>query len=414
LNSGFDYRSRLFLVLWTVNFMFTFSTNLIPTPRAYLTKLFVGGAEAATMEALGVMLSLGFAAATAGYFIGGFAADSLGKRRVVAVSFGVLATGCGMFAVAPNLYFLFLANFVEFFAAGLSSPAISALVADCSEQSSRGMAYGVFNLSWVSAGIVGPLLAGLVAQFVTLQTPFILAALVSVTGLFLAFLVKGKNLEKQAPGRNSGGVRKVSLRRDLPLRCVILIFSITNLLNGLLNGFINPVLNGMLLFKLEAAPAEYGLVLSLSSSLITGLVQLPGGKFTDKFGRKPLVLFGFLGAPLAVLLGFSRSLLDFSLIMGGISAVGNISSPAISAWLMDLIPEHRRASVSGVTQTLNGVGLTLGPSAGSYVWNSTKPDAIVSCGVAALLFVASLPFYLMLEEPKNGASQTDDPSQTVS
>jgi MFS family permease len=65
--------------------------------------------------------------------------------------------------------------------------------------------------------------------------------------------------------------------------------------------------------------------------LVTGLVQIPGGKLADRFGRKPLVLFGFLGVPLVALLGFSSSLMDFSLILGGISAVGNISSPAISA-----------------------------------------------------------------------------------
>ena len=196
---------------------------------------------------------------------------------------------------------------------------------------------------------------------------------------------------------------------------MILIFSVTNILNGLLNGFVNPVLNGMLLFKLEAAPAMYGLVLSLSSSLVTGLVQLPGGKLTDRFGRKPLVLFGFLGVPLIFLLGLSRSLLDFSFIMGGISAVGNISSPAISAWLMDLIPKQRRASVSGITQTLNGIGLTVGPNMGSYTWNATKPDAIIPCGISAVIFVASLPFYLMLKEPRkdsDGSQQTPATADT--
>jgi MFS family permease len=156
----------------------------------------------------------------------------------------------------------------------------------------------------------------------------------------------------------------------------------------------------MLLFKLQAAPAEYGIVLSLSSSLVTGLVQLPGGRLADKFGRKPLALLGFLGVPLVALLGFSGSLLDFALIMAGISAIGNISGPAISAWLMDLVPERRRARVSGITQAFSGVGLTAGPTSGSYVWNSTKPDATVSCGVAALIFAAGLPFYLMLKEPK--------------
>jgi MFS family permease len=406
LGNGFNYRSRIFLVLWTVNFLFSFSTNLIPTPRAYLTSAFLGGDQEATIEALGIMMSLGFAASTIGYFAGGFAAETLGKRRVVIASFAVLAVGCGIFAAAPSLYYLYLANFVEFFAAGFSSPAISALVADCSEQESRGMAYGVFNLSWVSPGIAAPLLAGFVAQYVNLQAPFVIALFVCIAGLFLAFLMRGKTTEKPSANEENGGKNEKPVSNGNPaLRRVIIIFSITNLLNGLLNGFINPVLNGMLMFKLQAAPAEYGLVLSLSSGLITGLVQIPGGRLTDKFGRKPLVLFSFFGAPLAVLMGFSRSLLDFSLVMGGISAVGNISSPAVSAWLMDLVPERRRASVSGVTQTLNGVGLTAGPNAGSYVWNSTKPDAAVSCGIAAVIFAAGLPFYLMLKEPKKEPSQ---------
>ena len=406
LSNGFNYKSRIFLVLWSVNFLFTFSTNLIPTSRAYLTKAFVGNVETATMEALGILLSLGSAAATIGYFAGGFAADAIGKKKVVILSFTVLAVGCGLFVIAPDLYGLYLANFVMFFASGFSSPAISALVADCSEQCSRGMAFGVFNLSWIASGVAAPLLAGYIAQFVNLYMPFMLAVLVSVAGLFAACLLKGKSVDKK--DKKSHEVEKTSTGASLGLKRVIIIFSVTNILNGLLNGFINPVLNGMLLFKLAAAPAEYGLVVSLSSSLVTGLVQVPGGRLADRFGRKPLVLFGFLGVPLAVLLGFSNSLLDFSLIMGGISAVGNISSPAISAWLMDLVPEHRRASVSGITQTLNGVGLTVGPSMGSYVWNATQPDAVIPCGIAAVIFAAAFPFYLMLKEPKKTVAQTSD------
>ena len=132
LNSSFNYRSRTFLVLWMVSFILSFSTRLVPTPRAYLTSAFAGNVEATTLEALGVMISLGFAAQTIGYFAGGFLADVAGRRRIVATSFIVLAAGCGLFAEAPNLYIMYASSFIEFFAAGLSSPAISALVADCS------------------------------------------------------------------------------------------------------------------------------------------------------------------------------------------------------------------------------------------------------------------------------------------
>jgi hypothetical protein len=77
---------------------------------------------------------------------------------------------------------------------------------------------------------------------------------------------------------------------------------------------------------------------------------------------------------------------------------------------MDLVPEEKRASVSGVTQALSGVGLTGGPSMGSYVWNATKPDALWSCAIAALIFAAGLPFYLVLEEPKRESRMAEGSS----
>jgi hypothetical protein len=70
----------------------------------------------------------------------------------------------------------------------------------------------------------------------------------------------------------------------------------------------------------------YGLVPSISSNLATGPVEVPRGKLTDKFARKPLVFLSILCFPLAFLLMFSRSFLDFSLIVGYISVVGNLSS----------------------------------------------------------------------------------------
>jgi hypothetical protein len=66
--------------------------------------------------------------------------------------------------------------------------------------------------------------------------------------------------------------------------------------------------------------------------------------------------------------------------------------------MMDLVPQHRQASASGITQTLNGVGLSAGPTPGSYAWNSTKHDPTVPCGIAARIFAVALPFYLMLKE----------------
>lgn len=394
-----------------MNFLLTFAVSLIATPIPYLIRQFVTGqdVQSATTAAYGIVLSLGCVAVTLGYFLGGFLADVAGRRTIVISSFIILAVGFGLFAVTPNLYILFLARFVQMFGLGFSTPAISALVADYSEQRSRGMAYGVYNLSWITAQIPAPFLGGVIAQFVDIRTPFFMAIYISIIGLPFSILMKGKHAEKkQVTEEENIPVNEMASRQAVSLQRVILIFSLTNLANGLLNGFIGPLLNGLLMFKLNADLTMYGLVSSIAFGVVTGLVQIPGGKLADKFGRKPLVLFAFLGTPLVLALAFSQSLWEFALMMGALSAIGNISSPAVSAWLMDFVPKHKRATVSGITRTLNGVGLSIGPTAGSYVWNSSSPDTVVPFGVASLIYVIGLLFYLMLKEPRKISSETPE------
>jgi len=411
-----NYKSRVFVVLWTLNFLLTFAVSMISTPIPYLTREFVAGedVQSATMAAYGVILSLGYVALTVGSLLGGFVADAVGRKRVVFLSFIVLAVGCGLFAVAPSLYWLFLAAFIEMFSVGFSGPAISALVADYSAQGSRGMAYGVFNLSWVTAQIPAPLLGGVIAQFLNLRTPFVIAVSIGIIGMLFSMTMKGRNVEKrQVAEKGTVVIEKLDLKQDRSLKRVVILFGLTRLLNGLANGFISPLLNGFLMFRLKADLTEFGLVFSIAAGVVTGLVQVPGGKLADKFGRKPLVLFGFLAVPLIFIASFSRSLLEFMLLIGAVCAVGNISGPAVSAWLMDLVPEHKRASVSGITQTLNGAGLSVGPAFGSFVWNYTMPDVNTPFGVVAIMFALPLPFYLMVAEPRRVSAQTTEAPLSV-
>jgi MFS family permease len=410
--NAFNYRSRVFLVLWVVNFLLYFAVALITTPVPYLIREFVPSqdVERATNAAYSIALSLGYVATTLGYLLGGFIADAAGRKKIVTTSFIILATGFGLFTLTPNLYFLFLARFILMFGLGFSAPALSALVADYSAQSSRGMAYGVYNLSSITAQIPAPLLGGAIAQFVNIRTPFMIAIFISIVGLLFSILMKGKHVEKRrvTGGEKNTAIDELPPRQSMSLKKVLFIFSLTNLMNGLLNGFLGPLFNSLLMFTLKVNPTEYGLVSSLASGVVTALVQIPGGKITDRFGRKPLILFAFLGAPLVFALSFSQSIWEFILIMGALSAIGNISAPATAAWLMDFVPKSKRASVSGITRTLNGIGLSIGPNVGFYVLNLTMSNAVIPFGIASLLYMTGLSFYLSLKEPRKISPQTTE------
>ena len=103
------------------------------------------------------------------------------------------------------------------------------------------MAFGVFNLSWIVAGIAAPLLAGFMAQFINLYMPFILAVSISMAGLFASYLIKERDLSKKDEIGEDDVARSAS-ESHVGLRRVVVIFGITNILNGLLNGFVNPIL----------------------------------------------------------------------------------------------------------------------------------------------------------------------------
>jgi MFS family permease len=155
-------------------FLSTFSISLISTQSPYLIQQFVigGDVEKATVDAIGIFISLGYLALTLGNLTGGFLSDVISRRTIVSASVMILAVGCGLFAIAPSLTFVYVASFVEMFANGFSLPAIRAPVADYSTQASRGKAYGVFNLSWITAQIPAPLLGGALAQWFCLRFPF--------------------------------------------------------------------------------------------------------------------------------------------------------------------------------------------------------------------------------------------------
>lgn len=164
-------------------------------------------------------------------------------------------------------------------------------------------------------------------------------------------------------------------------------------------GFIIPLIPDYIT-RFGGAPALAGLlaaVYALGQFFAAPIV----GRLSDKYGRKPLLLFSIGGTFLSLLLlGFSRSLVlvFVARLLDGLTG-GNIT--VAQSYIVDITDEKNRARGLGLIGMAFGLGFILGPLFGGLlsVYGLAVP-AFVAAGIAflnLLLITFKLPESLTLE-----------------
>lgn len=388
------------LLLVIVSFTGFASSMISSSPVFFLVKDLVGGTQDATIAFFGVLVSVSSVAMIAANSLGGLLADRVGKKKVITLAAGILTPSLLVYTIVPNVFWVGVAYFVHMFSMSLFQPAFTAFVADLSRVSSRGKTFGRFNVFWIGSTVPAPLIGGFLVDRVGLYFPFIVAAFVSLVGLTASFALTGV-----VAGNSSE--EDVSAEKDdkkvlMPFASVMLFFGAIGFFTGLANGLLAPLIRMYPVFKLNANATELGMVFSLGSSLMTTLVQVPGGGLTDRFGRKPLMLFSLLGAPFVVGLAFTGSVYGFILVFAGMVALGNIGSPAYQAWLMELVSDAKRARAWGMINAITGAGMFFGPFLSTWIYES-QPLIAIPFIVAAVPWILQVPPILKLKETKTAS-----------
>jgi len=110
--------------------------------------------------------------------------------------------------------------------------------------------------------------------------------------------------------------------------------------------------------KLDSAtPYLIGLALG-SYGLAQGILQIPFGMLSDKYGRKPIILFGFILFALGSLIGALSDSIYSMIIARTIQGSGAIGSVLI-ALLSDLIPTEKRTLSMAIIGSTIGISFSL-------------------------------------------------------
>ncbi len=161
-------------------------------------------------------------------------------------------------------------------------------------------------------------------------------------------------------------------------------------------------------------------ILVLSYSAAQLLFAPIWGRFSDRFGRRPILIIGLLGSAASYLVfAYAGSILVLlvSRIMAGI---GGANIPVAQAYIADITPPKDRAGNMGLIGAAFGLGFIFGPAIGGLLAPvaAELPGLAAAglCGANAILAIFLLPESLSRDERKTLAvvrAETMQPGVTL-
>lgn len=178
-------------------------------------------------------------------------------------------------------------------------------------------------------------------------------------------------------------------------RASIVVLLVTLMINMIGVGLLMPVLPQLiedLAGSIASGSAVYGLILALYAAMQFVFGPLLGA-LSDRYGRRPVILFSLAGLGIHyLLLGLAPTLVMLALVRAAGGMMG-ASVSAASAYIADVSPPERRAQSFGLIGIAFGLGFIIGPVLGGVLGEvDIRLPFYVAAGLCAANFVLAWLF----------------------
>jgi MFS family permease len=336
---------------WVSLFTDAASDMIYPLLPLFLLELKGGAIAIGLIEGVSEAVSAG-----AKLMAGRLADAGARKKPLVALGYGIAALARPLYALATLPVHAVVVRALDRVGKGLRGPPRDAIVAAAVEPARRGHAFGFHRMMDNFGGVVGPLIAFAMLRFLhwPLRTVFVASV---VPGLLSVVLVLAAVREPESgsgsgsgsfPGSGSIASAKSPMHWSRPLRgyfAAMALFALAS--SGDL----------FLVRRLADLGLETWLVpfAWLSLQLAKGLLNVTGGKVSDRYGRKPvLVLAWTLYAVSYVMFGLA---FDWRFAWATIFVYAlhyGLAEGGQRALVAELVPASARGRAFGVQLALEG------------------------------------------------------------
>ncbi|WP_121613591.1 MFS transporter [Mesobacillus foraminis] len=354
---------RNLLVLWFGVFFTSASFSMvIPFLPIFLPQI---GVEHHIEMWSGLLFSAAFFAGAIASPFWGRIADKYGRKPTIIRAGSFLFIIYTLSAFVTNPYQLLALRIAQGLLTGFIPGAI-ALIGTNTPGKKVGYALSMISTASASGGIVGPLLGGILADWVGNRMAFASAGIIVLISTVLIILfVKEENFK---PSKEPGSVKKdlKTARLNTPFMMVLVLTVVTS--TSIMT--IEPILP---LYIVELGSS------SDKAAMLAGFVfALPGiasaifapfwGKWADKAGFHRVLVIGLLGGGVGTLsqivfsniVGFSIARFAFGIFFCAVF-------PALNGLIVKFTQEDFRGRAFSLNQTATQVGGMIGPIAGGLI-----------------------------------------------
>ncbi|MBC7975530.1 MAG: MFS transporter [Myxococcales bacterium] len=322
------------------------------------------------------------------------------RRRVPYVrwGYGLPLLGKGVLALAFAWPMVLLGRVIDRVGKGLRSGPRDALIADVTDASDRGRAFGLHRAMDSAGAVVGVLLAALLLWWFTgtpiehasvtesqrtasaFRTIFAVAAGIGIVALALTWRLREPVIAEAAPGARP--LERKPSRSFWIVMALLLVFSLANSSDTFL-----------LLRAAHVGLAPWAIVLLYALfNFVYMLGSYPAGVLSDRFGRWRMIAIGWvIYAGVYLLLAQTGAVAIWPILMlYGLQLA--ITDGVGKALLVDHAPRGRRGFAFGIFYMASGATALASSVIAGLLWDRVGPDAPFWFGGA----VASVAVVLLL------------------
>lgn len=352
-----------------------------------LVPLFLSNVLGVNKSVIGLIEGIAESTASLLKVFSGWFSDRIGNRKwLMAAGYGISTLSRPIVALATGWHHVMGSRFMDRFGKGIRTAPRDAIIAESTDRAFLGRAFSFHRSMDTMGAVVGPAIAFFLLG-IFLNNYRIVFWLSMIPGVIAVLLIIFFIKEKKKTSLSRSERPKLTLKHfDWRFKFFVLIatlFAVGNSSDVFL----------ILRAQQIGIPTVMIPVVYLLFNLIYSLSAIPAGIAADRFGRKRVILIGFvLFAILYYGFAVAKDTTAIWVLFGFYGIFKGLTEGIQKAFLATVIPQDFKATAFGVYNT--AVGLAMFPASliGGWLWDNISPSATfyfgaITASISTVLFV---------------------------